>query len=98
MPLDSQARETLNDPYFYKGLWKMKKRFWLLSCLDGIANDFVQKEKNLINYFNRYLKKKIPGNFTLKWKDYDWSLNDVSQKSKRIVYCDSSSLIRRGEF
>ena len=46
------------------------------AILKFYTEDFLAKSPTLIAYINLYAPARIPGNFTIEFMDYDWTVND----------------------
>ncbi len=95
--LQTQTSLAVNDSYFIR-LNQEKNQLELSDLFRWYKNDFTRKSKDLISFLNLYRKNKIPPTADIKWKDYDWTLNDTSINSKRDKYFDSSALRNKGGF
>ncbi len=93
--LETQTKLALNEPYFVN-LNQKRGSLQLSELFRWYKNDFTRNTKNLIAFLNLYRKNKISSGVTIKWKDYDWTLNDTAVVSKRDKYFDSSSLRSKG--
>ena len=71
--LDQATVAFINDPrniYLKKELQEV----WVSEIFDFYPEDFG----DLIDYINQYRQEKVPTHFTIKFIDYDWSLNSQS--------------------
>lgn len=55
-----------------------KREVWLSAIFDFYTKDFLAHAPSLIAYVNRYRDEPVPGNFRLRFSDYDWTVNDRS--------------------
>ncbi len=98
--LDEQASKTINDSYYVSVLYNEEKVL-VSELFRWYKDDFAQKSDSILAYFNKFKEKKIPLEYGIKWKKYDWTLNDHSLAigvTKRETYFDSSALINKGSF
>jgi hypothetical protein len=57
-----------------------EKVVYLTEILDFFPEDFVPKKaESLIAYVNKYRRKKIPGNYKVKFIPYDWTVNNSNK-------------------
>ncbi len=66
---EKQAKSFINNPVFNK---IQPSSIEVSKIFDWYGSDFG----NLINYLNRYSETAINKNATIKYKEYDWSLNE----------------------
>lgn len=74
--LDSVSVEFLNkDKYVLVD--QNKKTVWVSKIMDFYTKDFVPSGKadDLIGYINLYRNNKIPADYRVKYKKYDWTVN-----------------------
>ncbi len=75
--LDRQTRKALNDSNF---IYEENGALQLSQIFSWYPKDFGGKN-NIIPFINQYRTQKIPANKTLKYYNYDWSLNDSNSNS-----------------
>ncbi len=66
---EKQARAFINNPEFNK---ISAKEVEVSKIFDWYASDFG----NLIDYLNKYSSTKINANAKVKFREYDWALNE----------------------
>ncbi len=52
-----------------------KREVWLSAIFDFYTEDFLAHAPSLIVYVNRYRDEPVPGDFRLRFRDYDWTVN-----------------------
>jgi hypothetical protein len=52
-----------------------KKVLWLSEIFKFYTVDFTAVEPSLIDYVNRYRAEKVPENYTVRYLDYNWTVN-----------------------
>ncbi len=72
--LDAAAREFFNDPRHVR-LEPEERTVFLSAILDWYEEDFLAVAPDLIDYANRFRDVPIPGDWRVRFLDYDWTLN-----------------------
>lgn len=70
--LEEQARNFINNPRYNQ---ISSQRAELSKIFNWFGGDFTEKG-SLIDYLNRYSKVPLRTNARLKYRDYDWALNE----------------------
>jgi hypothetical protein len=73
--LTEAAREFIAAPRNLR-VDRDKRILWMSAIFDFYTKDFLAKAPNLIAYANRYRLDKIPEDLTVRFFDYDWTVND----------------------
>jgi hypothetical protein len=76
MQLDEQARITLNDQNFIR-TDNQNKTVAISEIFKWYEKDFIQKNKNILEYINTYRKGKIPLSYKTTYYPYDWRINNI---------------------
>lgn len=76
--LDAAAREFLNDERHVVTSPEDKKVSFS-SILKWYSEDFLTAAPDLITYANKYRNEPIPGDWTVEFLSYDWTLNQQEQ-------------------
>ncbi|MGR8947728.1 MAG: DUF547 domain-containing protein [Gammaproteobacteria bacterium] len=74
--LEDAAREFFSkDVHFFRN--EKKSEVWVSEILDFYTEDFAKsgKRNDLIPYLNRYVAPPVPGDWRVKFIDYDWTVN-----------------------
>lgn len=74
--LDEQTRSFINDP---KRNRITKNKVEVSKIFSWFGDDF-QKNQTLVQFLNKYSKVKISESADIDFMDYQWSLNDASEK------------------
>jgi hypothetical protein len=74
--LDALTREFFSKDRHLR-LDHEKKTLWVSEILKFYTRDFVAsgKKQDLLSYINKYVDKKIPENYKIRFIPYDWTLN-----------------------
>lgn len=71
--LDKAAREFINSDKNEIS----QKSAKLSRIFDWYKGDFIDDGKSMVDYINQYSETKMNPNAWIKYKDYNWNLNDV---------------------
>jgi len=71
----AEARNVSIDP--------LRREVWLSAIFDFYTRDFLNHAPTLIAYVNRYRSEAIPGDFKVRFFDYDWTVNDRKRAAPR---------------
>ncbi|MFD2515298.1 DUF547 domain-containing protein [Pontibacter locisalis] len=77
--LQTQTNAALNNPQFIRVITKTKEA-GVSEIFKWYADDFLVHSPSVISYINKYRSKPIPKGYTVRYYNYDWNLNDVSEK------------------
>lgn len=72
--LVSRTTNAVNNPNFIK-VNNQSKEVSVSMIFKWYEKDFLENDPSVLAYINRFRTQKIPDNYTLKFYDYDWSLN-----------------------
>jgi len=72
--LEDQTLQFINDPRYNH--FESSKRAFVSKLFLWYGGDFRKNEKSVIGFINRYSNTRLDQRATLKYKDYDWSLNE----------------------
>ncbi|MGE0270186.1 MAG: DUF547 domain-containing protein [Alphaproteobacteria bacterium] len=72
--LDTAARAFINDDRNVR-VDRDKHEVWLSSIFKFYTEDFMSQDSSLITYVNRYRTETIPSDFTVRFIDYNWTVN-----------------------
>ena len=74
--LDSASWEFFNKDKHLR-IDQQGKRIWVSAILDFYTEDFVSSGKpgDLPRYINRYRKTPLPDGYSVRFMDYDWTIN-----------------------
>jgi hypothetical protein len=53
-----------------------KRELWLSAIFDFYPKDFLAHAPTLFDYVNRYRAEPIPAGFSVRFFDYDWTVNN----------------------
>jgi len=53
-----------------------KREIWLSAIFDFYTKDFLAHAPSLVAYVNRYRVGKLPPDLTVRFLDYDWTVNE----------------------
>ena len=73
--LDTAAQAFINDSRNVK-VDRYKHEVWLSAIFKFYTEDFLNHEPSLIAYVNRHRAESIPPDFTVRFLDYDWTINN----------------------
>ncbi|UZR93956.1 DUF547 domain-containing protein [Chondrinema litorale] len=75
--LTNNTRTSLNDSnIIYTD--KAQRKLTISKIFDWYHSDFGNTNKGVLNFINQYRDKKIPENYLLEFKEYNWKLNLTS--------------------
>ncbi|MGE3289775.1 MAG: DUF547 domain-containing protein [Geminicoccaceae bacterium] len=57
------------------------RQVWLSAIFKFYTEDFLVQAPDLVAYVNQYRVEKIPADFTVRFLDYDWTVNDRARQS-----------------
>ncbi len=86
--LDRQTRIALNNPEFIK---YSSSDFQISQIFNWYATDFGRSSKKIVQFINSYRIDSIDKSLSLKYYEYDWSLNDQDISSLAVVDGNSSN-------
>lgn len=72
--LEERTRNAINNDNFIK-VNNTTKEVSLSMIFKWYENEFIEGSPSVLAYINQYRTQKIPDNYTVKFYDYDWSLN-----------------------
>jgi len=72
--LDKITQQTLNDPAFIR-LQLGKKEVAISKIFEWYKEDFLDTSSSLLDYINRYREKPIPADYSVRFYEYNWQLN-----------------------
>jgi hypothetical protein len=72
--LNERTTNSINNPDFIK-VDPNKNLVEISKIFKWYDRDFKMKAEDALTYINQYRKNKIPGNYTIDFYEYDWSLN-----------------------
>lgn len=72
--LDAAARAFINEDRNVR-VDAAKREIWLSAIFDFYTKDFLTHAPSLVAYVNRYRVHRVPSDFTLRFLDYDWTVN-----------------------
>lgn len=75
--LVDRAKKSLNSPAFIK-VNAATKTVEVSEIFDWYKEDFIDKEKKILDFINKYRDVKIDDDFTVVYYKYDWTLNKVN--------------------
>lgn len=105
--MDKQTKLALNNPSFIKFT---DGEIGLSEIFKWYKEDFTDHSGSVIDYINRYRNKSLPTNIKTSYYDYDWTLNETTQKAKlgntsavkaessNIFAYTPSKLLKKGQF
>lgn len=75
--LDAATRTFVNENRNVR-IDPERREVWLSSIFKFYTEDFLAHERSLIGYINRYRTIKLPIASTVRFQDYNWTLNNRS--------------------
>ncbi|GAB3532162.1 DUF547 domain-containing protein [Pontibacter brevis] len=73
--LEAQARQTLQSPQFIK-IQHGSKKVLVSEIFKWYGQDFLQEERSVAAYINKYRQSPLPSGYRLGYYTYQWALND----------------------
>ncbi len=98
--LENRAKTVLSNQYFV-GIDQASESVVLSEIFKWYKDDFTQNGLTLIQYINKYRYESVPESLTVKYKNYDWTLNNFfiyTKESKSLQSYTPSVLLSKGEY
>lgn len=80
--LDSATREFMAENRNVR-IDAPERKVWLSALFDFYREDFLAHAPSLVAYVNHYRTEQIGSDFTVRFLDYDWTVNDRSRIGRR---------------
>ena len=74
--LNERTKYSLNSKYFIR-VNKAQQKVEISEIFKWYQQDFLDEEKDIITYLNKFRSDKIPHSYELNYYSYDWSLNSL---------------------
>lgn len=85
LQLNQITRRALNDTAFVQVDWQ-KRTVYLSQIFQWYREDFSQENGGVTDFINRFREEKIPADFPVSYLEYDWQLNNASEKLNPFVF------------
>lgn len=71
--LEEKAKQMINDDSFVQ---VQNSQINISKIFEWYANEFTDGSNTVVDYLNQYRVTKIPDQVSVRYNEYDWSLND----------------------
>ena len=72
-----RAKFSLNNPNFIR-VNNATKTVEVSQIFEWYKEDFIDKEKKILDFINKYRDLKIDDSYSVAYYKYDWSLNKLN--------------------